>query len=267
MLSLSDLDVSKFSPEARSALSIVQRTTNGDEAIEDVLAELGIDAKEHKRRVQLLQVEWRAQAGDLKLPPLTAEEYAALRDSIQTVGQQHDILRAPEFDNWVVDGDHRERICLELGIEPRYRDVFGSKEELESLAFVVNLARRQLTAEARRGIVASELLRDPERSDRAIAATIGVTHPTVGKVRRELVEAGQVESVTTSRQGRDGKTYPAKPPAPRPEPTELPDGVVDVTLRIGKDVARELDAGAWKVCKAMRLVLVAAGVYELELQT
>ncbi|MEO0965824.1 MAG: DNA N-6-adenine-methyltransferase [Planctomycetota bacterium] len=54
-------------------------------------------------------------------------------------------------------------------------------------------------------------LRHPKsagRSDRAIAEHIGVGHPLVGKVRR------QVESDSTcpaERVGRDGKTYPAKP--------------------------------------------------------
>lgn len=267
MRSLSDLDVSRFSPEARSALSVVQRTTNGGESIDDVLAELGIDAAEHQRRVQLLQVEWRAQGGSLELPALNAEEYSSLRESIRHVGQIYDVLRAPDFDGWVIDGEHRVRACRELGIEPRYRDVFGTREELESLAFVVNLARRQLTAEARRGIIKSELLRDPERSDRLIAAKVAVSPSTVGAVRRELVEAGQVSNLDT-RRGRDGKVQPAaKPPAqPRPE-HELPDGVVDVTLRIAKEVARDLDAGAWISCKAVRLVLVDPGVYELEVQT
>ena len=53
---------------------------------------------------------------------------------------------------------------------------------------------------------------DPEKSDRAIAADIGVDHKTVSAAR----EAGG-ESFPTSdtRVGRDGKHYPATAPRPR----------------------------------------------------
>ena len=266
MQSLADLDTSKLTPEARSALSVTQRVENDGEDLAKVLSELGIDEAEHSRRVQQLAHEWRAQSGRTELPALTTDEYVALRESIRQNGQIYPILRAPDHDDWIVDGENRERACLEIGIEPTYKAVYGSRDELESLALVVNLARRQLTAGARRGIVKSELLRDPERSDRAIAATVGVSHPTVAKVRRELEHQDQLERVSSSR-GLDGKTRPKPTPQPSRAGNELPDGVVDVTLRIAKEVAAQLDAGAWMSCKAVRLVLAEPGVYSLEVQT
>ena len=47
----------------------------------------------------------------------------------------------------------------------------------------------------------------------------------------------------------------------------LPDGVVDVTLRIAAAIATELDAAEWMACSAVRLVLIDQGVYELQVRT
>lgn len=54
---------------------------------------------------------------------------------------------------------------------------------------------------------AAAVAASPEKSDRAIAAEIGVDHKTVGKARRE----GGDDSPPETRQGQDGKQYPAKP--------------------------------------------------------
>jgi hypothetical protein len=265
--SLAELDTTTLTPEARDVLRAVQRIENEGEPLELVLAELGIDEAEYNARVYKLAQEWRQQGAPIEIPPLSSEEYIALRDSIAATGQQYPILRAPEHDGWLVDGEHRDRACRELGIEPTYRDVFGTRDELESLALVLNLARRQLSTGARRGIVQAEVLRDPTRSDRAIAATVGVSHPTVASVRRELEQSGQVERLSTS-VGVDGKTYPKRATEPRPAGEfELPDGVVDVTLRVDRQIAAELEAGGWLNCKAVRLVLVDPCVYTLEVQT
>jgi hypothetical protein len=48
---------------------------------------------------------------------------------------------------------------------------------------------------------------NPEKSDRAIAADIGVDHKTVAKARRAPGE----KSPPAKRTGKDGKSYPAKP--------------------------------------------------------
>lgn len=264
MRSLSDLDVDQLSDEARTALSAVQRIVNRGEPQDEVLAELGMSEDDYQRANLLLAQEWTRQGGNTELPPLTSEEYAGLRDSISASGQHYPILRAP--DGTIVDGKNRLRACRELGKEPWFRDVDGTKEELESLALVVNLARRHLTTGAKRGIVKSELLRDAGRSNLQIATMVGVSHPTVASVRAELEQDGSVEK-TSTRVDAIGRVQPAtKPPRERKPPAELPDGVIDVTLRIGKHVARDLDGGKWLDCKAVRLVLVDAGVYSLELQ-
>ena len=49
-------------------------------------------------------------------PDLSDDEYAALRDNIAAQGQDHPILVTD--DGQVVDGWHRLKACVELGIEP-----------------------------------------------------------------------------------------------------------------------------------------------------
>lgn len=53
----------------------------------------------------------------------------------------------------------------------------------------------------------------PEASDRGIAEMTAVSRAFVGKVRRELEAAGEIET-TTSRIGRDGVEQPRTPPTP-----------------------------------------------------
>lgn len=122
------------------------------------------------------------------LPPLTAEEYASLREDIAANG-----IRVPvdvDEDGRVLDGHHRQAIADELDIECPTRIVPGLTEtDKRAHALSVNLQRRALTREQRRGLITVELNRDPDRSDRAIGRLIGVDHKTVGALRRELEEA------------------------------------------------------------------------------
>jgi DNA-binding Lrp family transcriptional regulator len=262
---LADLDVDKLSPEARDALAAGQELADGT-SLEDVATKRGISVDELKRRIETLAAEWREHSGIVGLPKLTDDEYEGLRESIERHGQIVAILA--DVDGNIIDGRHRLRACRELGIEPRidYLPEGTSAEELKSLALVVNLARRQITASARRGIVRDELLRDAGRSDRAIAAAVGVSPTTVGSVRKELEQNGAVSNLDT-RVGKNGVTRPAaQPPREPAEKPELPDGLVDVTLRLAREYAAVLDGGAWLECRAVRLVLVDAGLYTFEVR-
>jgi hypothetical protein len=59
------------------------------------------------------------------------------------------------------------------------------------------------------------------RSDRDLAADLGVHHETVAKYRAELEAGGEIATSRT-RTGRDGKSYPAPKPKTGPEPTDKP---------------------------------------------
>jgi hypothetical protein len=117
------------------------------------------------------------------LPPLTTDEYAALRDDIAAHG-----VRVPvdvDERGKLLDGHHRAAIAAELGIHCPTRVVNGlTEEEKRAHALAVNAHRRQLSREQRRELVAAELARDPSRSDRAIGRIVGVSHHTVAAVRR-----------------------------------------------------------------------------------
>jgi ParB-like chromosome segregation protein Spo0J len=118
------------------------------------------------------------------LPPLSAEEYAALKADIAANG-----IRVPvdvDEAGQLLDGHHRAAIAAELGIDYPTRVVAGLTEEAKAdYALAVNLTRRQLSQAQKRALIAAEIERRPDDSDRAIARRIGCDHKTVGAVRRE----------------------------------------------------------------------------------
>jgi hypothetical protein len=60
---------------------------------------------------------------------------------------------------------------------------------------------------------AAEAIRaNPEKSDRMIAKEISASQPTVSEARKQ-VGAGDRSVITSTRTGRDGKSYPAAKPA------------------------------------------------------
>ncbi|WFT88028.1 ParB N-terminal domain-containing protein [Rhizobium leguminosarum] len=72
-------------------------------------------------------------------------------------------------------------------------------EELDPWAFVVsaNVHRRHLSQAQKRDLVAKLLKATPEKSNRQIAATVGVNHKTVAVVRQEREARGEIPHVVT----------------------------------------------------------------------
>lgn len=88
---------------------------------------------------------------------------------------------------------------------------------------------------------------NPQKSDRAIAAYIGVSHETVSKARREA----PVNELTPEREGRDGKSYSLRQRIT--DDTGLPAELIEqaaitgrrrVFLRCAEDAARKAEQGA-----------------------
>ena len=77
------------------------------------------------------------------LPKMSDEEFAELKASIQTEGQHYPIVANENLE--VLDGHHRYRACVELGIEPDF-EVRKFEDKLHEKKFVieVNLRRRHL---------------------------------------------------------------------------------------------------------------------------
>jgi DNA-binding Lrp family transcriptional regulator len=262
-LSVSDIDWTALDAAKRATLERVIPLMEDGFSVKEIADELGVDAKQLQADVDWLAAKVMALSGAIELPPLSDEEYEALKDSIAEHGQRLPILRGSPSSGLpgeIVDGRHRRRACAQLGIEPRIVDVDGSADQLRSLALVLNLARRHMSTSARRGLIKAKLLTDPSLSDRAIAAAIGASHPTVAAVRRELEHAGTVERSST-RVGRDG----VQQPAARPERSLQPPAHRSLRLLVPTDVYEQW-VGEWVTCRAFRLAERRPGVYELEVR-
>jgi ParB-like chromosome segregation protein Spo0J len=155
------------------------------------------------------------------LPPLAADELGELREDIRARGMLQDIVvhETDDLGVWeVLDGANRVRICKELGLEepPKFRPVRNlTLEEKRQLALDLNLHRRHLTREQKRELVARLLVAESEKSDRAIATTVGVDHKTVAVVRAEKEAGGEIPH-QKKRTGRDGKKQEKRTAKPAP---------------------------------------------------
>lgn len=155
------------------------------------------------------------------LPTLDDEAFASLKASIAERG----VLVPVEVDETgnILDGHHRMRAWEELRAEgvrlpdyPRAVRAGLSETEKRQLVRALNLARRHLTQRERRALVADAIRDDPQASDRRIAVALGVSPTTVGAVRAELVEAGDVSNLDTRVDARGVERPATQPPKPAP---------------------------------------------------
>jgi hypothetical protein len=143
----------------------------------------------------------------LTLPPLSREEYEGLYQSIAVNGVLNAILVDCDGPRRrIIDGNHRKGIADELGYECPEAVHEGDEEELRTLARALNLARRHLSTEQKRQIVADQLRETPDRTNRVLAKMLGVSHPTVASVRAEMEAVGKLFQ-QGRRTGIDGKSY------------------------------------------------------------
>ncbi|MBP3959580.1 hypothetical protein J8F10_30415 [Gemmata sp. G18] len=165
-----------------------------------------------------------------RYPLLSGEEYETFKDSLGANGQKVEIEL---FEGKILDGRNRYRACVDLGIEPKVKVFVGTANEAAVHSDVLNLDRRHLTREQKRAVIAYKVRENPNRSDRSIAAEVGVDNKTVASVRRvecdTPAQAGEEsphlpEPVAQKREGRDGKKYTVK--QPQVGPVVKPDVVV-----------------------------------------
>lgn len=145
------------------------------------------------------------------LPPLSAEEYAALEASIV----KHGVLVPVEYDEAgeIIDGHHRVAICESLGLVdwPRFVRKGLSEPDKRTLARELNVSRRHLTTAQKQAVIADQLRDTPSISSRAIAAMLGVDHKTVTSMRSRLVDGGEIPHHDEV-EGRDGVRQPSRKP-------------------------------------------------------
>ena len=178
----------------------------------------------------------------LKLPPLSYEEFTALRDNIAVNGVLVPILVDSDGPRRnIIDGNFRKQIADELGYDcPEIVQAGLEESEKRTLARALNLARRQLTSDQKRKLIADQLRETPDKSLRSVAKMLGVHHATVGSVRGEMQSTGQIIQLNKT-VGQDGKYRPAAKPlkAVARSPVERQERIEAVTL-INGDCQKEL---------------------------
>lgn len=141
------------------------------------------------------------------MPALAESDFEALKADIAERG----VLIPVEYDDEgnILDGHHRVRACEELGISdwPRFVRKGLTEDEKRLHARQLNIARRHLSREQKRELIAGQLKDTPERSNRQVAASLGVDHKTVQAVRSEAEGIGEIPQC--DRETKDGRTYPA----------------------------------------------------------
>ncbi len=96
-------------------------------------------------------------------PGMDPASFANLVEDIRTNGQHEPILL---WRGQVIDGRHRLRVCEELGITPKVRELDSELDDPIGLVLSLNLHRRHLS-ESQRAMVAARIttLRHGRRSD------------------------------------------------------------------------------------------------------
>jgi site-specific DNA-methyltransferase (adenine-specific) len=155
----------------------------------------------------------RCWSRPVDLPALSTDLYDRLRDDIRLRGIQIPLL-VDNTTGEVIDGKLRKLIAAEFGIRdvPTIYVSCLNREERSDLRLAVNLYRRHLSRAQMRELIAWSLRCHPEASDRRIAGQTGASHPTVARVRREMVAGGTIYHLP-SRNGQDGRKYPVAKPA------------------------------------------------------
>jgi hypothetical protein len=127
-------------------------------------------------------------------------------DAMEHVGIKFDLERR-KHGWWILE-------ILEEGIPAITIDLaYTVDESVDPYEFVIsaNIHRRQLSPKKKRELIKTVLKAQPEKSNRQVAKTVGVSHPHVAAVRAELEKAGDVETVTTSIDTKGRKQQAHKP--------------------------------------------------------
>lgn len=194
------------------------------------------------------------QIQDIDLDDLVLDPALNLRDKLDedTVTRYIDAWnRLPPVTVWEVDGRllladgfHRHAAAVTLGKKTIQGEILHGtfSEALDYVAGANLFHGLPLSRSERRRAIEIRLRLHHERSDRHLAEEMSVGRELVAKIRRQLVDAGQIPAGTT-RVGADGKTYPALPKDPG---ERVAKGKVNVQQEDPRDRGgRESDKAPW----------------------
>ena len=147
-------------------------------------------------------------------PLMVGEEFDALCADIQEHGQREPIVL---YDGQIIDGRNRNRACLRLGIEPKFRE-WETGMSPEAFVVSANIMRRHLTPSQRAMLVARlvnvevgfnnakniELVNTNSIMNTGKAAEIGGVHPSQVSTARRILKHGNPEQIADADSGKRG---------------------------------------------------------------
>ena len=178
------------------------------------------------------------------LPQPSDADYERLKKSIREAGglwPGHEIV--VDENGVILDGYTRERVCaeLELPCPRRVRTDLTSEDEKFAYIVNVNMARRHLTIDQKRQLTTEYLRRFPEKSNRAIAAEVGLADKTVGVVRHEAEASAEITQTARPHTRPDQDRWAAD--QPKSEAVYPPDhkNTAYVTITVNYPVPSETE--------------------------
>lgn len=155
------------------------------------------------------------------VPRLSPVEERELREDIEAHGVLIPVVVSE--DSEVIDGFNRLTMAVDLGLADVPLNVVTdlTAERKKEMAADLNLHRRQLSQRQKQEVVERKLKADPSRSNRAIAAAVGVTDKTVGATRAKLERTAEIPQ-SVRREGQDGRTRPVVKSVSTTEPAPTP---------------------------------------------
>jgi DNA-binding Lrp family transcriptional regulator len=187
-------------------------------------------------------------AADL-FPLMGADELRELAVDIKANGlhEKVKIIETPKEQMILIDGRNRLDAMELAGIpifsrgrtelNPDIAELVPDETDPVSYVIGVNINRRHLTCEQKRDLIAKLMKMAPEKSDRQIAAQTKASPSTVGKVRKELEQTGDVSKLDT-RTDTKGRNQPASKPATAVrEPVERRPSAKDMLIDAQREIA------------------------------
>ncbi len=147
------------------------------------------------------------------MPSMPPEQFAALKADIAERGVLVPI--DVDEDGHILDGHHRHRACVELGITdfPTIVRPGLTEEGRRIFARKSNMLRRHLSREQVRRLIAEQLKDTPSWANNRIGQVLGTDSKTVKAVRERLERTSEIPKLDKL-VGADGKTRPIKQKRP-----------------------------------------------------